>query len=87
MGMWNLFRTYQTARPHWTTVRKFVSDILKAYNLTIEYGKSDITYAHSETLAKWNIGVLRSTPFVFHCETVWGENLRFWEVLRIVLDT
>jgi len=87
MGLWYLFRTYQTARPHTTKFRKFASYILNVYNLTIQYGKSDITYAHLETFAKWNIGVLRATVFVFLCETVWIENLRFWEVLWVVLDT
>ena len=61
--------------------------MLKVFYLIIQYGKSDITYAHSETLPKWNICVLRSTPFVFLCETFWIENLRFWEVLGVILDT
>jgi len=83
-----IFRTYQTTRPHTTKVRKFASYILKVYNPTIQYGNCVIiTYAHSETLSKWNIWVLRLTPFVFHCQTVWIENLRFWKVLWVALDT
>jgi hypothetical protein len=45
------------------------------------------TYTHSDTLPRWNIYVLRSTPFVLLCETVWIEILRIWEVLGVMLDT
>jgi len=47
---------------------------------------SVLTEAHSRTLAKWNICVVRSTVFVFLCETVWIERLRFWEVRRVMVQ-
>ena len=48
---------------------------------------SVLTDAHSRTLPKWNICVVRSTAFVFLCETVWIELLRFWEVSRVVVKS
>jgi len=48
---------------------------------------SFLTDAHSRALAKWNICVVRSTAFVFVCETVWIELLRFWEVRRVVVQS
>ena len=46
-----------------------------------------LTDAHSRTLAKWNICVVRSTAFVFLSETVWIELLRFCEVRRVVVES
>jgi len=48
---------------------------------------SVLTDAHSRTLAKWKKCVVRSTLFVFLCEMVWIELLRFWEVGCICMDT
>jgi hypothetical protein len=48
---------------------------------------SVLTDAHSRTLAKWNVSVVRSTLFVFLCETVWIEFLRFWEVRRVMMQS
>jgi hypothetical protein len=48
---------------------------------------SVLTNAYSRTLAKWNVCVVRSTVFVFLCETVWIELLRFGKVLRVVVQT
>ena len=48
---------------------------------------SFLTDANSRTLPKWNICVFRSPAFVFLCETVWIELLRFWEVNRVVVES
>ena len=46
-----------------------------------------LTYAHSRTLAKWDMCEVRPTAFVFLCESVWVELLRFWEVRWIKVYT
>ena len=48
---------------------------------------SVLTEAHSWTLTKWNICVVRTTLFVFLCETVWIELLWFWEVRRVMVQS
>jgi hypothetical protein len=48
---------------------------------------SILTDAHSRTLPKRNVCVFRSTAFVFFCETVWIELLRFWVVRWVKMDT
>ena len=63
--------------------------ILIYYNLKF-YGEIQLsipTEAHSRTLAKRKICVVRSTAFVFLCEPVWVELVRFWEVRWIKVDT
>ena len=59
---------------------------MKSKTHACSYQMSVLTDAHSRTLAKWNICVVRSTVFVFLSETVWVELLRFWEVRRVMVQ-
>jgi len=63
---------------------KLNSHWLKPKILAWNYQVSVLTDAHSRTFAERNICVFRSTVYVFLCETVWIELLRFW-VVRLVM--
>jgi hypothetical protein len=46
-----------------------------------------LTDAHSRAFPKRDVCVVWSTLLIFFCEPFWIEFLRFWEVLRIMLES
>jgi len=78
---------YQTERRHVIRILILIVSDFKPKFLAWSNQVSLLTDAHSRTLAKWKICVVRSTLFVFLCEMVWVELLRFWEVRRVMMQS